>query len=140
LTTRSKIQDRIRKKEREIEDLEAALREARAYLQALNDTLRLLPRDVSPDALLRPESMPFKAYRYLRTLGRPANITEITKATGASSRSSLAKSLNFYANNREIFTRISAGVYGLTEFEESPKEHLKEDEEEGLVHQEEALV
>ena len=44
-TSRQRIEDRIKRKEVEILEFEMKIREARSYVQALNDTIKLLPRD-----------------------------------------------------------------------------------------------
>ena len=58
---RRRVEERLKRKEQEIQALEAQIKDARVYIQALQDVLRLLPRD--PDSepgtetMLRPRSL-----------------------------------------------------------------------------------
>lgn len=120
MDTRKRIQNRIMKKELEIQELESSIREGKAYLQALQDTLKMFPRSIaSPEATFRPGSLVHKTYELLKQNGKPIHINEIMKSIGIepSKRASLASSLNVYIKKDEIFTRPSPGTYGLHEFE-----------------------
>lgn len=58
---REKVAERIKKKEQEIQQLEEQLKEAKVYFQALQDVMKLFPRDINgggdPSSLLRPGSL-----------------------------------------------------------------------------------
>jgi hypothetical protein len=49
LNERKKIEDRIKKKEAEIQELEIQIREGRVYIQALLDVLKMLPKEARDD-------------------------------------------------------------------------------------------
>ena len=120
---RDEMQKRIEKKQQEIRDLELQQAAANAYLQALQDSLRLLPKDAAPEKqgpeqTLRPGSAVAKARQAILKVNKPLHVTEILKAIGRpvdkSNRVSLSGSLGGYAK-REIFTRPAPNTFGLLE-------------------------
>ena len=120
VTGRRKIVERIKKKEIEIQELESSIREARAYMQAMYDALKLLPRDVAPkdeETELRPGSMIARARDAIQKAGRPLHISELLAALGKdnsrSSKASLAGSLAAYVRAKDIFTRPKPNTFGL---------------------------
>jgi len=122
--SRRKIDERIRKKEQEIHDLELRLREAKAYIQALNDVVRLMPRGESESAEstdLRPGSLMAKARDAIRKAGQPLHISDLLKATGKEptrkNRASLGGSISAYVRRGEVFTRPRPNTFGLVELE-----------------------
>jgi hypothetical protein len=135
---REAIQKRIEKKHAEIELLqqqyEQIIQSNRAYVQALQDTLRLIPEtaeSASQEALLRHGSNVAKTRDALRTAGKPLHITEILKAIGLSpdkrNRVSIAGSLSAYARKEKIFTKTDSNTFGLKEFEHGIVELSDED-------------
>ena len=123
---RQKIQERLRKKEQEVQALEDRLRTARTYVQALQDVLKLLdgekPQDVPAGAtefVLRPGSSVHKARMAILAAAAPIHINSLTEAIGADSsrggRISLASSLAAYVRKGEIFTRPAPNTFGLVE-------------------------
>ena len=83
------IINRIKRKETEIQSHEAKIREAKIYLQALQDILKNITQDqtspesaVSSDNILRPGSMTYKTYELLTKMGKPLHISEILKGIG----------------------------------------------------------
>ena len=80
------LRKRIIKKEQEIGELEGRIREARAYLQALQDTVKVLPKDAdigsTADANPRPGSMVGQARAALKKHGSPMHVTRILEAIG----------------------------------------------------------
>jgi hypothetical protein len=120
VTGRRKIEERIKKKELEIQELEGSIREARAYIQAMHDALKLLPRDASSKdegTELRPGSMIARARDAIQEAGRPLHISELLAALGKdnsrSSKASLAGSLAAYVRANDIFTRPKPNTFGL---------------------------
>jgi len=124
---RAKVEDRIKKKEEEIQEYETRLREAKAYLLALQDTLKLLPRDNGTGSigenLLRKGSNVAKTYNFLKKLGKPAYIDEILEAIGKNitkkERVSLSGSLASYVRKNEFFTRPAPNTFGIKTLEEA---------------------
>jgi len=120
VSSRRKIEDKVRRKEQEIAELEAQIREARAYIQALNDALKVIPKDkedTDGTRELRPGSMMAEAREAIRRAGKPLHISELLDALGKektrSSRASLAGSLAAYVRKGEIFTRPKPNTFGL---------------------------
>jgi len=124
--TRAKIEDKIKKKEEEIQEYDTKIREAKAYLLALQDTLKLLPRDNGSgsigEKLLRKGSNIAKTYNFLKQLGKPAYIDEILRAIGKDvskkERVSLSGSLAQYVRKNEFFIRPAPNTFGLKSMEE----------------------
>jgi hypothetical protein len=123
---RDEIQKRIDKKEEEIRECELKIRESRAYIQALADTLRLLPRapivPPNPDLALRPGTAMAKARDALKKAGKPLHIVDILKAidrpVDRENRGSIAGSLAAYVRKGEIFTKTAPNTFGLIEMGE----------------------
>jgi hypothetical protein len=119
------LKKRIDKKATEISDLEGKLREARSYLQALQDIARSLPKDgdlsAGVDSKLRSTSMVGQARDALRKEGSPMHVTkilgEIGKAANKKNRTSLSGSLSQYVRKQEIFTRPEPNIFGLLEWD-----------------------
>lgn len=118
---RNKIQDKIKKKEEEIQEYETKILEANAYIQALRESLKLLPKEeaetISPEKLLRPGSMASKTYELLKKAGKPMHINEILVGIGMTTekknRVSLSGTLGLYARKNEIFTRVAPNTFSL---------------------------
>ena len=128
---REELAKRIERKSNEVNELEnslaelaARIREANSYIQALEDTLKLLPKDSDSDLVstvtIRAGSKVGKALDFLRRTGKPQHVLEIVKAIGdeptASNRASLGSSIAAYVRKNEIFTRPAPNTYGLLEF------------------------
>lgn len=143
---RGKFDERIKRKESEIQELENQIREAKAYLQALQDSLKLLPREekmqgnmASVESTLRPNSNIYKTYTLLKQTDGALHIDEILKGIGKDiskkEKVSLAGSLGWYVRRKEIFSRPAPNTFGLLSKEqtEEPPENfgvdLSQDEE-----------
>jgi predicted RNase H-like nuclease (RuvC/YqgF family) len=121
MSIRQRFEERIRRKEQEIQELEAKIREAKAYIQALQDSIKILPRDeaggVSTGELLRPGSTNAKVYELLKKTGKPMHVIEILaeigKPNNKKNRLSLSGALGSYVRKREIFTRPAPNTFGL---------------------------
>jgi hypothetical protein len=146
VTLIKKLEDRLRRKEQEIQELEMKISEAKAYIQALTDTIKLLPKDkkesVSVEDKLRPGSLVFKTWEFLKKSGKPMHINEILiaigKTTNKKDKIALAGSLGWYVRRQEIFTRPEPNTFGLIDIEKSdePPDNfgLDEDIETTPVH------
>lgn len=120
---------RIDKKRAEIASLEMQIREAASYIQALEDMLKLLPRDTPGQAdgpairtELRPGSVVAKARDAIFSAGHSLHITDILKSLGRPmdniSRAAVSGSLSAYVRKNEIFTRPAPNTFGLLEIPE----------------------
>lgn len=123
---REDLARRIEKKRAEIVELQIQVRLAEQYLQAMEDMLRLVPRDqsgsgggVSPSPKLRPGSSLAKARDAILKAGRPLYVTEllgaIGKGTTRNDRAGLSGTLAAYVRRGEIFTRPAPNTFGLVE-------------------------
>ena len=124
MTGRRRIDDRITRKEQEIQELETKIREARAYIQALQDVAQFLPKegnsstpsDLEPS--LREGSYITDAKNAIQTAGRPLHIVEILKASGRENNGHLrivmSGSLAAYVRRGEIFTRPRPNTFQLS--------------------------
>jgi len=90
---REAIQKRIAKKQDEIGliemQYEQMIQSNKAYVQALQDTLKMIPEtaeSASQDALLRHGSKVAKTRDALRAAGKPLHISEILNAIGLPAR------------------------------------------------------
>lgn len=136
---RENFQKMIDKKQQEIRNLEMQLREATAYIQALQDSMKLLPKEsdsiVDTEHTLREGSTLAKTRDLLRHTGSPLPIGEILKLLGRPQdkkhRISLAGTLSGYARKGRIFTKTAPNTFGLVEFgtpdAQSDEEELPED-------------
>ncbi len=121
---RQKIQDRLKKKEQEIQALEERLRTARTYVQALQDIMKLLncddplPSAGGSRAGLRTGSAVDQARKIILQHDSPVHISVLAEAIGQDTREariSLASSLAAYVRKGEIFTRTAPNTFGLIE-------------------------
>ncbi len=126
---RDEFQKRIEKKQQEIRDLELKLKEANSYLQALLDSVKLLPRDsnaATAEQVLRPGTAIAKARDAIKKSGKPLHVNEILKfldkPIDKKNRISLGGSLSGYVRRGEIFTRPAPNTFGLRELEELESE------------------
>jgi hypothetical protein len=122
---RREIERKIERKEKELRELEQEtairLREGAAYIQALQESLKLLPKE-SPDEItvvLRAGSAVTKARDAIREAGRPLHVSELLKILGKPitpvAKAGLAGSLAWYVRKNEIFTRPAPNTFGLVE-------------------------
>ena len=121
---REDLTKRIEKKKQEIAELQANLREATSYLQALEDTIRMLPRDERSDAVpttrpdfLRPNSAVARARDLIRAAGQPLHVDEMLKRLGKplnkGNKAALSGSIAAYVRRGEIFVKTAPNTFGL---------------------------
>lgn len=135
MSERKLIEDRLRKKEQEVRSYEEKIREAKIYVQALRDILKMMDRavevEVSPDATLKPGSMIAQAREVIITKGAPIHVDDLLEALGKEvnreNKASLAGSIAAYVRRTEIFTRPAPSTFGLVEL---GHETVEEDTEE----------
>lgn len=137
---REEILKRIERKQAEVRDLEALIRDANTYVQTMQEALRLLPKDQadgSPAPIkLRQNSTVAKVHEILLKAGRPLHISDILKALGKpvdkKTRSSLSGTIGAYVREGKVFTRPEPNTFGLIQAkdEESREGEEREGEEE----------
>ena len=134
---RKKIEDRIRKKELEVHELEAKAREARVYIQALQDVLKMMPKGNesqadSAVATLREGSLASQAREIILRDKIPVHINDLLQAMGRGltreNRASLTSSLAAYVRKGEIFSRPAPNRFGLIELGHATAPPTSDDE------------
>ncbi|MDQ2921162.1 MAG: hypothetical protein M3R52_06095 [Acidobacteriota bacterium] len=121
---RTQIEKKIQAKTVETAELEARIKENNAYIQALQEVIRLLPKDESEgqgsEHNLRAGSAVARARELLLKSGKPLHITEILKGIGKentkSQRLSVSGSLRNYARKGMIFRQDGGNTFSLVEF------------------------
>jgi predicted ribosome quality control (RQC) complex YloA/Tae2 family protein len=115
--------------EAEIRETETRIREARAFVQGLQEALRSVQKDAG-GVTLAIKTNPFragsdmaKAEDYLRSTGKPAYITDILQGIGKevnkTNTKSVAGAMNNYAREGRVFTRTAANTFFLLELQSS---------------------
>jgi hypothetical protein len=123
---REDIQKRIEKKQAELIEQERAFERDRAatlaYIQALQDMLKSLPREAaeaSAEKLFRRGSAMARTRDMILAAKRPLHITEILAGLGrpddTASRASITGALGAYVRKGEVFTRPRPNTFGLVE-------------------------
>lgn len=117
-----KVQD-IERIEEELKEKEAALREAKAYMQAIEDMMKHIPKEEDGDEntiSVRPGSTTDQALQVLRVEGAPLHIGEILQRMGREvtrqSRQALSGQLSHYVRRNRVFTRTAPNTFGLVEW------------------------
>lgn len=118
MNTREQFQRLLDRKKQEISDLELQLERAKAYVEALQDSMKLLPKLPSDTEItLRPGTALAKTRDVLQQAGKPMHITEILRALNLpvdkKHKLSLSGSLSTYVRNAEIFNRPAPNTFGL---------------------------
>jgi hypothetical protein len=119
---RENLQKLILKKLEEVSAMELQIRETKAYIQGLQDSMKLLPRDGNGVAeyTLRDGSALAKTRDALKAAGVPLTIADILKAVGKPQdkkhRISLEGTLSGYAREGKVFTKTAPNTFGLIEF------------------------
>src|SRR5688572_1815709 len=98
---RDQLERKIQAKNQDIARLENEVREARSYIQGLQDALKMLPRDRDPAGLskiLRAGSDMAKTREFILKEGIPKHIDDILKALGKGKdqKASISGSLGNY--------------------------------------------
>jgi len=130
MSIRTILDKKIENKTKEINELEAKLREEKAFLQGMLEALKSIPRETTEqgqgERTLRPGSNMARARDVLRRAKKRLHITDLLKGMGIentrSNRSSVSSSINTYAKRGEIFTSHGQNTFGLIEFEGNEEE------------------
>jgi len=123
MDVREGIGRRITAKRKEMADLELKLREAAAYIKALEDALKMINGEDAGSgtaSTTRSESDVGRSREALKASSKPLHVSELLKAIGKTddkrNRISLAGTLAGYARRKHIFTRTAPNTFGLIEF------------------------
>jgi len=123
---RENFQKLIERKQAEIRELEVQIREAQSYLQALQDSAKLLPKDTDNNGVaaamgfsLRPGTSLAKVRDIIKENGAPMHINDILSRLGKTidnqNRVSLVGTLGSYSRKGRIFSRTAPNTFGLLE-------------------------
>jgi len=118
------IEKRIKQKEEEVQRLKEELFKAEAYLEAMQESLRLIKKTSSADGNdgIRPGSAVYKARAALRKVGKPLHVESLLRSMGKEvtkkNKVSLSGSLGGYVRQELVFTRPAPNTFGLIEFGE----------------------
>jgi hypothetical protein len=121
---RENLQRLADRKAQEITDLERQIDMAKAYLQAIQDSIRALPKESvaqtngeEATSELRSGTLLARTRDALLKQGKPMHITEILSVLGVSNtksaRVSLVGSLGAYVRKQQIFSRPGPNRFGL---------------------------
>jgi len=117
------------KKDIEISNLRLQLAQAEAYLQAIQDSIKVLPKEPAngrAESELRPGTLLSQARDILKSEGKPMHVNEILKGIGKTvdkgNRISLAGSLSAYVRKGVIFRKTGPNIFALVEFPREPTE------------------
>lgn len=137
---RREIEKRIEKKQKEMQDLERettiCLREGAAYIQGLQESLRLMPKEAiaGEERTLRAGSLIAKARDAIELAGKSLHISELLKALGRpvdhANKVSLSGSLAAYVRKGDVFTRPAPNTFGLVSFEPRKRIEPNNDDDE----------
>lgn len=124
---RENLQKLADKKQAEIRQLEVLLAQAQAYLQAIQDSIKVAPKEseegIVSETTLRPGSALAKAQELLKSAGRPLHISEILTQLGKPNdkpnRISLSGSMAAYVRKKIIFKKTGPNTFGLISMENS---------------------
>ena len=121
---RKKLESRVVDQVKKIADLQLALAESKAYLAALQDTLKLMPTQgehITAVPVLRDGTDLAKVRNLLRTEGKHLHINDILKRLGKevtrNNKAALGGSISTYVRKGHMFTRPAPNSFGLVEFE-----------------------
>jgi len=131
MSSKKKLQDRIDRKNKEIQDLEDKIKESKSYVQGMMEALKFLPDDDedvherNKNFSLREGTEVAKARDILREAGRALHVMEILKQLGKEqnkkNRVSLAGSMAGYVRKGQVFTKTAPNTFGLIEMDRKEK-------------------
>jgi hypothetical protein len=122
---RDNFQKLIERKQTEIRELEMRIREAQSYLQALQDSSKLLPKESDNNGLtlsgfsLRPGTSLARVRDLIKEAGKPMPINDILAQLGKTvdnqNRVSLVGTLGSYSRKGRVFSRTAPNTFCLIE-------------------------
>jgi hypothetical protein len=134
---KKELEKRIEKRRLEIAELKKQVELSEMYLQAMLDTLKIIPKDESSgESILKSPKAGTelaKAYLAIKTAGRPLHITDILKfmekPLTQQNKTSLTGSLGAYVRRGDTFTRPAPNTFGLKVLELAEPTALSLDDE-----------
>ncbi len=114
----AELRKRYDRKKREIEKMEADTREAKVYLRAIEDMLKLAEDEPNgTDTNLRAGSDLARTEEILTNSGKPLHVNEILQQLGKGNdrktKESLTGSLASYARKGIVFKNFAPNIFGL---------------------------
>ena len=122
MSARKKIERMIEEKRCEVEHYRNKIKEAEIYIQAFQDTLRLLPRaeinaEAASEINLQEGSYAQKIYELLKTENSPLHIRQILNKLqipfNNKTRSSVVGSLGPYIRSGRVFVKTAPNTFWL---------------------------
>lgn len=136
MSERKRIEDKLRKKQTEVANLEEKIKAAKVYITALQDVLKMLGRDADdieePEAKLRVGSSVAQAREAILAKGEPMHLDDLLGSIGKdanqANKASLGSSLAAYVRENEIFCRTAPNTFGLIELGHQAEPDEEEEE------------
>ena len=130
MNTPKKVQNQLKRKTKDLQELESKRLEidiqisaARGAISALEEVMRHFPKediDGDPSRSLRAGGSVARIYDLLKKNGKPMHITEILEAMGKNtdikSQQATGSQLNSYVRQSRIFSRDLPNIFGLREW------------------------
>jgi len=121
MSYKKELEKRIAKKRQEIEVRQKEIVVAEAYIQAMEEVLRIAPKeDGEPVTDLRAGSDLAKVRIIRRNAGKPLHISEIItrmeKVFTGNQKAGLSGSLSSYAKQNKIFAKTAPNTFGLIDY------------------------
>jgi hypothetical protein len=117
---RESLQKLADRKEAEIRNLKLQIAQAESYLQAIQDSLKVLPKEpleTGGEPELRAGTLLSQARDILKAEGKPLHVNEILKKMGKNvdkgNRISLSGSISAYARKQMIFKKTGPNIFAL---------------------------
>jgi hypothetical protein len=124
MNLRKEFEKLIEKKKAEIAEAQRAIAAAEAYIQAMTDALKKLPKDDSVAPTVRPGSDVEKIRDAILAAGKPLHLNEIIDAMGrsgdADAKAKIAGILGWYIGKEKVFVKTAPNTYGLVELAAIP--------------------
>jgi hypothetical protein len=126
MNVQKELEKKIKQKEDDVRRLEHELIQARAYIDALRESLKLISRSTDSAIIdtIRPGSLVDQARVIIRKAGHPLHVDKIISGMGKENskkvKSSISGSLGQYVRQGIVFTRTNPNTFGLKEFEDQP--------------------
>jgi hypothetical protein len=130
MKARRDIERRIEREQQKIADLKSQIEYAEAFIQGLQEALKVLPKHDNDKArkgkgTIRPGSDMARIRDLIKKTGRPMYIGEIVKGLGRedtkANRTSIAGSLGRYVRLEVVFKRVKPNTFALIDMDSVPE-------------------
>lgn len=126
MNLRKEFEKLIEKKRTEIVEAQKAIDSAEAYIQAMLDAIRKLPKEDAVAPAVKPGSDVEKVRDAILAAGKPLHLNEIIEALGrtadADTKAKIAGLLGWYTSKGKVFTKTAPNTYGLVEVTSIPSD------------------